>query len=43
MTANSKGLFAYYRDANTGFILTCRMQDGSGSGWAGITGVRELS
>lgn len=43
VTANSKGLFAYYRDANTGFILTCRMQDGSGSGWAGITGVRELS
>ncbi len=43
LTANSKGLFAYYRDANTGFILTCRMKDGSGSGWAGITGVREIS
>ena len=42
VTANSKGLFAYYRDANTGFILTCRMKDGSGSGWAGITGVREI-
>jgi len=38
VTANSKGLFAYYRDAQTGFILTCRMKDGSGSGWAGITG-----
>lgn len=43
VTANSKGLFAYYRDAQTGFILTCRMKDGSGSGWAGITGVREIS
>ncbi len=43
VTANSKGLFAYYRDAQTGFILTCRMKDGSGSGWAGITGCREIS
>jgi predicted Zn-dependent protease len=43
VTANSKGLFAYYRDAQAGFVLTCRMKDGSGSGWAGITGARELS
>ncbi|HEY6220342.1 MAG TPA: metallopeptidase TldD-related protein [Gemmatimonadaceae bacterium] len=39
---NSKGLFAYYRSADTGFVLTCRMADGSGSGWAGITGVKDL-
>ena len=37
--ANSKGLFAYYQSAEAGFILTCRTPDGSGSGWAGITGV----
>ena len=42
-TANSKGLFAYYRYAEAGFILTCRMPDGSGSGWAGITGIKDLS
>ena len=41
-TANSKGLFAYYRSAEMGFILTCRMPDGSGSGWSGITGVKDL-
>src|SRR5688572_10563354 len=41
-TANSKGLFAYYRVAETGFVLTCRMPDGSGSGWAGITGIKDL-
>src|SRR5215213_6763026 len=41
-TANSKGLFAYYRQADTGFVLTCRMADGSGSGWAGITGVKDI-
>ena len=29
-SANSKGLFAYYQDAEAGFILTCRMADGSG-------------
>jgi predicted Zn-dependent protease len=40
--ANSKGLFAYYRSAETGFILTCRMPDGSGSGWAGTTGIKDL-
>jgi predicted Zn-dependent protease len=41
--ANSKGLFAYYRAAEAGFVLTCRMADGGGSGWAGITGVKDLS
>ncbi len=41
-TANSKGLFAYYRNAETGFILTCRMPDGSGSGWAGTTGLKDI-
>src|SRR3954468_1948919 len=41
-TANSKGLFAYYRSADTGFSLTCRMPDGSGSGWAGTTGVKDV-
>ncbi len=41
-TANSKGLFAYYRSADTGFVLTCRMPDGSGSGWSGITGIKDL-
>src|SRR3954465_14419950 len=40
--ANSKGLFAYYRSADTGFSLTCRMADGSGSGWAGTTGVKDV-
>jgi predicted Zn-dependent protease len=41
--ANSEGLFAYYQYAETGFILTCRMATGSGSGWSGITGAKELS
>ena len=41
--ANSEGLFAYYQYAETGFILTCRMPSGSGSGWAGITGAKELA
>src|SRR3954464_6110623 len=41
--ANSKGLFAYYRSADTGFSLTCRMPDGSGSGWAGTTGVKDIT
>jgi predicted Zn-dependent protease len=41
--ANSEGLFAYYQYAETGFILTCRMPSGSGSGWSGITGAKELS
>jgi predicted Zn-dependent protease len=42
-TANSEGLFAYYQYAEAGMILTCRTQDGRGSGWAGITGVKDLS
>ena len=40
--ANSKGLFAYYRVAEAGFVLTCRMADGGGSGWAGTTGIKDL-
>jgi predicted Zn-dependent protease len=39
--ANSKGLFAYYQYAESSFILTCRTPDGAGSGWAGITGVKD--
>jgi predicted Zn-dependent protease len=42
-TANSKGLFAYYRFAEAGFVLTCRTPDGAGSGWAGITGIKDVS
>jgi predicted Zn-dependent protease len=41
--ANSKGLFAYYRAAETGFVLTCRTPDGAGSGWAGITGIKDVT
>jgi len=41
--ANSKGLFAYYRVAETGFVLTCRTPDGTGSGWGGITGIKDVS
>src|SRR5215470_2007913 len=41
--ANSEGLFAYYQYAETGFILTCRMPAGSGSGWSGLTGAKDLS
>lgn len=41
--ANSNGLFAYYRDAQTSFVLTCRTPDGRGSGWAGTTGIRDTS
>lgn len=40
--ANSRGLFAYYRVAEAGFVLTCRMADGSGSGWAGTTGIKDV-
>ena len=40
-TANSKGLFAYYQYAEASFILTARTKDGAGSGWAGITGVKD--
>src|SRR5688500_9298177 len=42
-SANSNGLFAYYRVAETSFILTCRIADGSGSGWAGTTGIKDPS
>ena len=41
--ANSEGLFAYYQYAEVGFILTCRMPTGAGSGWSGITGAKDLS
>ena len=41
--ANSEGLFGYYQFAEVGFILTCRMASGSGSGWSGITGAKDLS
>ncbi len=41
--ANSKGLFSFYEVAEASFILTCRMPDGSGSGWAGTTGIKDLS
>src|SRR6185312_4092149 len=40
--ANSNGLFAYYRVAEAGLALTCRMPDGSGSGWAGIAGIKDV-
>jgi predicted Zn-dependent protease len=42
-STNSKGLFAYYQYAEASFILTARTKDGSGSGWAGITGVKDTS
>lgn len=42
-SANSKGLFAYYQYAEASFILTARTKDGGGSGWAGITGVKDTS
>lgn len=42
-SANSQGLFAYYRSADMGFVLTCRMADGSGSGFAAISGVKDFS
>ncbi|MEO6878793.1 MAG: DNA gyrase modulator, partial [Gemmatimonadaceae bacterium] len=38
--ANSNGLFAYYRVAEAGMALTCRMPDGSGSGWSGTAGIK---
>jgi predicted Zn-dependent protease len=41
--ANSEGLFAYYQYSEAGFVLTCRMGNGSGSGWSGITGAKDLS
>lgn len=42
-TANTAGLFAYFRNTEATFALTCRMPDGSGSGWAGRMGVKDLS
>ncbi len=42
-SANSKGLFAYHRSAETNFTLTCRMPDGSGSGWSGLMGIKDLA
>jgi predicted Zn-dependent protease len=42
-TANSEGLFAYYQWADASFILTCRTPDGTGSGWAGTTNVKDIS
>jgi predicted Zn-dependent protease len=42
-SANSAGVFAYYQYAEAGMILTCRTPDGKGSGWAGITGVKDIS
>jgi predicted Zn-dependent protease len=41
--ANSKGLFACEEVAEASFILTCRLADGSGSGWAGTTGIKDIS
>lgn len=40
--ANTNGLLAYFREAQTSFVLTCRTPDGRGSGWAGTTGIKEL-
>jgi len=42
-TANSEGLFAYYQWADASFVLTCRTPDGTGSGWAGTTNVKDIS
>jgi len=41
-TANSNGLFAYYRTAEMGFVLTCRMPDGSGSGFSATMGIKDI-
>jgi predicted Zn-dependent protease len=41
--ANSEGLFAYNRYAEASFILTCRTPDGTGSGWAGTTGLKDIT
>jgi len=41
--ANSAGLFAYYRVAETSFVLTVRTPDGAGSGWAGTTGIKDIN
>jgi predicted Zn-dependent protease len=42
-TANSEGLFSYFRYAEASFILTCRTADGTGSGWAGQTGLKDVN
>jgi predicted Zn-dependent protease len=42
-TVNTRGLFAYYQVAEASFILTCRTPAGDGSGWAGITGVKDTN
>jgi predicted Zn-dependent protease len=42
-TSNSEGLFSYYRYADASFVLTCRTPDGTGSGWAGTTNVKDIS
>lgn len=42
-TVNTAGLFAYYQVAESSFILTCRTPDATGSGWAGITGVKDTA
>lgn len=42
VNANSKGLFAYYRAAEASFVLTCRMPDGTGSGFACISGIKDV-
>lgn len=42
-TANSEGLFSYFRFAESSMILTCRTPDGTGSGWAGQTGLKDVS
>src|SRR6266542_4376214 len=41
--ANSEGLFGYYRWADASFVLTCRTPDGTGSGWAGTTGLKDVT
>ena len=41
--ANSAGLFAYHRYAEASLILTCRTPDGTGSGWAGTTGMKDVT
>ncbi len=43
VTANSEGLFSYFRFAEASFILTCRTPDGTGSGWAGQTGLKDVA
>ncbi|MEZ5316252.1 MAG: hypothetical protein R2752_02515 [Vicinamibacterales bacterium] len=42
VTANS-GPVRVHSYAEAGFILTCRTPDGGRSGWAGITGIKDIS